>query len=734
MAISQINRIVEHLRHTVLARDGANLSDGQLLDCFVARREESAFEILVRRHGPMVLSVCRRVVGNHHDAEDAFQATFLVLVRKAASIQPRELVGNWLYGVAYQTALRAKTIAAKRGARERQVTHMPEAKAVPQGVWLDLQPLLDQELSRLSDKYRVPIVLCDLEGKTRKEAAQLLGVPEGTISSRLARARTMLAKRLTRHGVTVSAGALAAVLSQQAATAHVPATLVCGTLKAAGAFAAGGIVSAKIALLTEGVLKAMLISKLKSATALLVILGIMVLSYVVAAGGPGDANDGNPAAKVEEKQQGAERKPMTDKEKLQGRWKVVSGEKYGEKLSADDLLPIAAEIVFAGDKLSIAAGDGKLRPFKIDPKKKPKEIDFYMGEGFVPAICELDGNTLKICIPQADPSDPPGVNIFIGRPKLMSGTGPLRYVIQFERVTRPELMQERQKFVGSWRLVSLERDGKKASEKEVEEVLRVKRKWLADNEGRKLNSNPLTEPRMQFLVSFDSEGNWKQETQGDATFTFLNCEGTSTIDSAKKPRTIDCTVTRSGNLHAVQNEGEKKGQIKRGIYEFVDEDTYRIRFAAPGKERPADFTAKEDSGHHVWVMKLVKKADAPVLREIDLKGYRGELPKNDFTKPTKITSAQELAKAFPERDVGIPVKEWREKIAGQVDFTKQDLLFFAWSGSGGDRILTRGEKTKQVVFRRQPGVTTDLIAHFHLYAISKEATWSIETGVSPAKQ
>ena len=155
-----------------------------------ASKDEAAFEALVRRHGPMVLGVCRRVLRNHHDAEDAFQATFLVLVRKAASIVPREMVANWLYGVAYRTALKARSMIARQRVRERQVTEMPEPEAAePDDCWRDLQPLLDQELSRLPDKYRVPIVLCDLEGKTGKEAARQLGWPEGTVASRLARGR-----------------------------------------------------------------------------------------------------------------------------------------------------------------------------------------------------------------------------------------------------------------------------------------------------------------------------------------------------------------------------------------------------------------------------------------------------------------------------------------------------------------------------------------------------------------
>src|SRR5436305_1502875 len=142
--------------------------DGELVDGFVARRDGAAFEALVRRHGPMVLGVCRRVLGHAHDAEDAFQATFLVLVRKAASVRPREQLANWLYGVAYHTALKARAAAARRRAREKRAGAMSRRTTLPEDRWSDLQPVLDEELARLPDKYRVPVVLCDLEGKTRK--------------------------------------------------------------------------------------------------------------------------------------------------------------------------------------------------------------------------------------------------------------------------------------------------------------------------------------------------------------------------------------------------------------------------------------------------------------------------------------------------------------------------------------------------------------------------------------
>src|SRR6516162_5198242 len=132
MATSQMSEVIQHIRRTVLLRDAARLSDGQLLEDYISRRDEAAFATLVRRHGPMVWGVCRRVLCNHHDAEDAFQATFLVLVRRAGSISSRELLANWLYGVAHQTALKARATAGKRKGREGQVTDMPEPAVTDQ--------------------------------------------------------------------------------------------------------------------------------------------------------------------------------------------------------------------------------------------------------------------------------------------------------------------------------------------------------------------------------------------------------------------------------------------------------------------------------------------------------------------------------------------------------------------------------------------------------------------------
>ncbi len=279
MTRRQTDWLMHHLSQAVLGPDGVELTDGQLLSRFLARREEAAFEALLRRHGPMVLGVCRRVLGNTHDAEDAFQATFLVLVRKAATIRPPSAVGNWLYGVAYRTALEARVAAARRRRKERQVVDMARGRPPDDDSWGELRLILDQELHRLPDKYRAVVVLCGLEGTTQKEAAHLLGCPEGTVAGRLSRARQMLARRLSRRGVALTAGGLAAALARPGSAAPLPKALADATLKAAAVAAAGGTVlgavSSGVISLTEGVLRTMLVSKLKGLAMILVAVGVL---------------------------------------------------------------------------------------------------------------------------------------------------------------------------------------------------------------------------------------------------------------------------------------------------------------------------------------------------------------------------------------------------------------------------------------------------------------------------
>jgi RNA polymerase sigma-70 factor (ECF subfamily) len=280
MPDGQMHGVVEYIRGLVVAPDLAPLTDSELLERFRVQRDESAFEALVRRHGPMVLGLCRRILHDPQDAEDAFQAVFLVFVRKSGSIAEPELLANWLYGVASRTARVARAAAEKRRAKEAKV--VPRELKAEASPWQEFQPFLDYELSRLPAKYRVPVILCHLEEKSRQEAAQALGVPEGTLSSRLARARTLLARRLARRCPTLTGGALLAGLGPQATAAALPASLVQTTVKAGmyvlgGRALTAGVVSAQVALLSKGVVRAMYLTKLKITTAIVCLGGLLTL-------------------------------------------------------------------------------------------------------------------------------------------------------------------------------------------------------------------------------------------------------------------------------------------------------------------------------------------------------------------------------------------------------------------------------------------------------------------------
>jgi len=341
MATAELNKVIGHLRNVLRKQDAAELADGDLLKRYLQQRDETAFEALVRRHGPMVLDVCRRILRNPHDAEDAFQATFLVLLHKASSLRSSGTVGNWLYGVAYRTGQEARRAILKRQMKEAKI--VPKSGA-PADALNDLRETLDEELERLPEKYRTVIVLSDLEGATGKEVALRLGVPEGTVASRLARGRAMLAKRLTRTGVSVTAGALASVLSHKAASACVPPPLVASTVKAVSLFAseklaAAGLLSANVASLTQGVLKTMLLTKLKIMTAALLVGAVSAFGgglYMHKAGAQQGPGDEPPAVAVKsETEKGGD--PIPSSDDLRGNWK---GEKNGVKV----------DLTFTGEK------------------------------------------------------------------------------------------------------------------------------------------------------------------------------------------------------------------------------------------------------------------------------------------------------------------------------------------------------------------------------------------------
>jgi RNA polymerase sigma-70 factor (ECF subfamily) len=212
MSSAQAETTLAATRNDAGSHDLEGLPDEELLNQFLGLDEtaaEGAFQALVRRHGPMVLEVCRHMLGQVHDAEDAFQATFLVLARKAGSIRDRRVLGRWLYEVAFRIAVCSKTQTARRRARERQGAEMAAVAAVgghdhaDDPAWRELRPVLHDEIRRLPEKYRVAVVLCYLGERTNEEAAALLNWPVGTVKRRLFRARELLRPRLTRRGLAL---------------------------------------------------------------------------------------------------------------------------------------------------------------------------------------------------------------------------------------------------------------------------------------------------------------------------------------------------------------------------------------------------------------------------------------------------------------------------------------------------------------------------------------------------
>lgn len=274
MTFSPMNAVLQRLRQMVGPSEGDVASDAQLLTAYVDGRAD-AFEELVRRHGGMVQGVCRRLLGNSHDADDAFQAVFMVLARKAASLSRRESIAAWLHGVAGRTARKARVTAARRRRREETVATMTRESIADEVAEDPVGPVLDEEVNRLPEKYRLPVLLCYLEGESNEEAARRMRCSAGAVKMRLLRARELLRNRLGRRGVVIPAVALGSLLERQAASAAVPESLVASTTRAVESFTAGSAAGASgAAALAQGVIRDMYATKLKLAAAVVLGLGM----------------------------------------------------------------------------------------------------------------------------------------------------------------------------------------------------------------------------------------------------------------------------------------------------------------------------------------------------------------------------------------------------------------------------------------------------------------------------
>jgi RNA polymerase sigma factor (sigma-70 family) len=563
-----MNVVIQHLLAD-LRPDGESMTDGELLARFLRSRDGDALAALVGRHAPMVWGVCRRLL-NHHEAEDAFQATFLVLVRKAADVR-EQTVANWLYGVARQTAVRLRATAAKRRRRETQMMNMPEP-TMPDIRDADLQRVVDEELSRLPDHYRGVVVLCDLEGMTRREAARQLGIPEGSVASRLARARVLLSKRLAQRGIVSSGGSAAAVLSVNSASASAPPALVASTIRAASLLAAGqaaGAISANVAALTEGVVQTMFATKLKSALA--VVLVVVTLTGAVgmiyqtrAAEPPKDASK-----KAEEKPAPALPTPQaakTDRERMVGNWFITN----------EDSLRQGEMWVITEDSILMHAKDLGLNTHhyahRLDASKNPKQIDITITKGngspvgVIKGIYVLDGDELRLCLGEMDKDRPaafpekrkPG-EVLILRRETFGVTPP-------KAQSKPPAKTDRERMVGNWFIMN-EDSGRQG------EMWVISEDWIL-----------------------------MHAKDGGATAQHY----WHRLDAGKNPKQIDITQT------AVN--GPVIGSMK-GIY-TLDGDELRLCLAAIGQDRPTAFPEKPAVGQVLILQRAASGATPPKAKEI----------------------------------------------------------------------------------------------------------------------
>jgi HlyD family secretion protein len=356
--------------------DGA-ATDVQYLQRFTSQHDQTAFAALVERHAPLVLGVCGRVLSDPNDVEDAFQATFLVLVRKARSIARPHLLANWLYGVAHRTALDAKTRRIRRQARQHQVTDMPAPDATTELIWSDLRPVLDEEVARLPERFRVPFVLCYLEGRTNDEAARLVGCPKGTVLSRLATARERLRTRLTKRGLAPSAALLATLLWSSALRAHASLKLVRGAIEAALTYAGVITVKATIAVevvsLANGVIKTMFWTKLSHAAGVLLIVGAIGSAGVLTWVPRGSAQDDSRAQVVADDPPKDQAQP-TRTEKMKT---VVPTEVYTGRTEAVSTTEVRARASGYLDKVAAKQGAEVKKGdvlFEIDPRSYNAEV------------------------------------------------------------------------------------------------------------------------------------------------------------------------------------------------------------------------------------------------------------------------------------------------------------------------------------------------------------------------
>jgi RNA polymerase sigma factor (sigma-70 family) len=361
-----------------------------LLRRFIKKRDEAAFAALVEHFGPLVLNLCRRMLHHEQDAEDAFQATFLVLARKAKSIDRHASVGSWLYRVAFRIARDIQTKKARLPVQAPESLEPAAADTTADLVWRDLRPILDAEVNRLPPKYREPFVLCNLQGMSNEEAADELDLPLGTVASRLSRAREWLRKRLSRRGLSLSVGALAMILFSRGRATAAPPELMRSASRAALRFANGdppgnGVNERNCRGYAETYLRRlrrqqrmMVVGVLLTSSSILGVIALAILAVLSA----------------------VKPREIPDQEHIQGVWAANS-----TRLEGTDLPSVGSTMTFRGDRWSLHCevfGPGApfdlTAKFELRPSSALKEIDFIDPAGRrLVGIYQFDGDTLRLC-------------------------------------------------------------------------------------------------------------------------------------------------------------------------------------------------------------------------------------------------------------------------------------------------------------------------------------------------
>jgi RNA polymerase sigma factor (sigma-70 family) len=710
--------VVRDLGRSERLRAALVLPDEQLLERFAHLRDEAAFEALLHRHGPLVFGVCRKLLYDAHDAEDAFQATFLILARKASSVAPRSLVGNWLYGVAYRVAARARKAALRRPRQQLAV----EVAAVPgtdRTADPDLAPLLHEELQRLPEKYRRPVVLCHLEGKTNEEAATRLRCPVGTVKIRLHRARALLRARLTRRGVTLSAGLLTSALAPSA----VSAGLLDASAEAALTFAAGGAVSASVAALTKGVLQTMLLNKLKLGAAL-----ILAVAVLVGAGGfvfrtpateTADKQEDKPN-KQEDKPKLAAEDPAKeapakdDKDAIQGVWKLT-GIRVAPGTASGGLL--IEKWVILADRILESFHESTLEHkvgYKLDSTAKPKTLDLiYPGKNRTQlGIYELDGDTLKVCVPYGNPerptkmgpSDSSMVYIFQREPPPGAAKEPKKPADDKEPKKPAD---DKEALQGTWKVRQLIMNGVEASNvtDTVGSASPRGAKWVF--EGDKLVRRRIFE-------------------EGSEEFSFK-------LDPAKSPKAIDLVDPKREKEKSYLGFEKPKDYTQRGIY-LLDGDTLKVCLGLES-DRPKEFSSGVGDKTLLFVLRREPPEDKDKLRgawkvieiRADGKGVTNEAGEPRlFAQAQWVVTAGKLEVRAPEKTFAFkftlepgakpkaidltltdgPEDEKGKTRACAYSLEEDTLKLCLPFEAGAERPITvaaeKGDKALLIVLRRQP--------------------------------